>query len=398
MRPGTPKFVGERLREAREARGLTCTSLAELIGVSRQAVSQYEKARQSPSPAIMDKICSVLGLPRAQFLHQPREELGKLFFRSFASATKAERAKQLERHKWRRRAVGFIRGYVTFPVANIPQLYHGDPLALTTSAIERIAIVARRHFGLGDGPISDVVLLLENHGGVVVRAAFDARTLDAFSEWSEADGFPYFILSADKRSAVRSRFDICHELGHMMLHRHLKTAANPEYFTEIERQAHRFASAFLAPHDAFIRAFRARSVDDLIDLKRLWRLSISAIARRAWDVGLISKSRYRRCMTEIGLRGWRKREPLDDELSIEQPRLLRRSMDLLLDERIVHRHAFERIGAGSARDVESCLGLAQGYLDDPKKLQFRADSLRKGRKGQNIPGRQIIKITSHLKA
>jgi transcriptional regulator with XRE-family HTH domain len=39
---GTPGFVGDRLREAREARGLSAVSLADLLGITRQAISLYE--------------------------------------------------------------------------------------------------------------------------------------------------------------------------------------------------------------------------------------------------------------------------------------------------------------------------------------------------------------------
>ena len=39
---GTPGFVGERLTEARQARGLTGTSLAEILSVRPGSISQYE--------------------------------------------------------------------------------------------------------------------------------------------------------------------------------------------------------------------------------------------------------------------------------------------------------------------------------------------------------------------
>ena len=56
MRSGTPRFVGGRLRQAREARGVSASALAALLGVSRQAVSQYERGPETPSPAVMHRI------------------------------------------------------------------------------------------------------------------------------------------------------------------------------------------------------------------------------------------------------------------------------------------------------------------------------------------------------
>ena len=41
MSVGTPNFVGERLKEAREARGLTGVAVADLVGVKRDSISLY---------------------------------------------------------------------------------------------------------------------------------------------------------------------------------------------------------------------------------------------------------------------------------------------------------------------------------------------------------------------
>ena len=71
------------------------------------------------------------------------------------------------------------------------------------------------------------------------------HTLDAFSEWRADEDMPYVILNSSKESAARSRFDIAHELGHMIIHRHLRRMPQREdhIFKLIESQAHHFASA-----------------------------------------------------------------------------------------------------------------------------------------------------------
>jgi predicted transcriptional regulator len=53
MKPGTPGFVGARLKEAREARFLSAIALADLVGVSRQAISLYENGAKTPGPEVM---------------------------------------------------------------------------------------------------------------------------------------------------------------------------------------------------------------------------------------------------------------------------------------------------------------------------------------------------------
>jgi transcriptional regulator with XRE-family HTH domain len=55
-----PKAIPERIREAREARGLTPEEFAELLDVSRQAVAQFETGQISPSGEVMAKIIAVV--------------------------------------------------------------------------------------------------------------------------------------------------------------------------------------------------------------------------------------------------------------------------------------------------------------------------------------------------
>ena len=60
MRVGTPGFVGSRLREAREARLLRGNDLAEMVGVTRAAISSFERGHSSPSPTTLDRIAEKL--------------------------------------------------------------------------------------------------------------------------------------------------------------------------------------------------------------------------------------------------------------------------------------------------------------------------------------------------
>src|ERR1700739_2797618 len=92
MRVGTPGFVAERLTEAREARGLAQTALAELTGIKSQSISHYEQGRQSPSPEALALLCDKLDLPERYFLQPyPRHSCEGIFFRSFRAQARAER-------------------------------------------------------------------------------------------------------------------------------------------------------------------------------------------------------------------------------------------------------------------------------------------------------------------
>src|SRR4051794_24848041 len=123
MRPGTPGFVGERLRAAREARGISSASaLAEMLQVSRAAVSQYEGGQQTPSPDVMHEISSVLKLPVQYFLRSYGHIDGLRFFRSLSSATQSIRARARRKCDWLSEITGFLRQYLQFPKVDFPCL------------------------------------------------------------------------------------------------------------------------------------------------------------------------------------------------------------------------------------------------------------------------------------
>jgi len=50
MRLGTTGFVGQRLKEAREARGLSGVDLADMLGVKPQTIYAYQGGDATPSP------------------------------------------------------------------------------------------------------------------------------------------------------------------------------------------------------------------------------------------------------------------------------------------------------------------------------------------------------------
>jgi transcriptional regulator with XRE-family HTH domain len=122
VKNGTPGFIGGRLRQAREARTLTITALAELLSVTKQAVSQYESGTQSPRPEVMNRIEQVLNLPHIFFLRPIRTpSVGAIFYRSRASATKTARERAENRHLWWKEIIDYLRQFADFPKVELPK-------------------------------------------------------------------------------------------------------------------------------------------------------------------------------------------------------------------------------------------------------------------------------------
>jgi hypothetical protein len=88
--------------------------------------------------------------------------------------------------------------------------------------IEDAAADLRVLWGLGSGPIADLVRTFELNGGIVIRHDLEAETLDALSGWASPECVPYVVLNADRTSCARSRVNLAHEIGHLILHRNVQ--------------------------------------------------------------------------------------------------------------------------------------------------------------------------------
>jgi Zn-dependent peptidase ImmA (M78 family) len=165
---------------------------------------------------------------------------------------------------------------------------------------------------------------------------------------------------------VRSRFDAAHELGHIILHRHIdKTCITRKAdFKLIEQQAHRFAGAFLLPAQSFSNDFFSPTLDTFQALKPRWGASMQFMLHRTQELGLISETQAQRLWANCARRGWRLREPLDDEISVEEPRLLRRSFEMLINEEVQTRAEILSALPYSPRDIEDLAGLPIFFLEE----------------------------------
>lgn len=385
MKPNTPGFVGANLRMARKLRGKTAVALAEELGLTKAAISNYETGKQSPSPEIAEHICELLDFPMSFFLKKRKHHKhnsGPFFYRSMAAATKLAREKAEAYFEVCLELSNIIEAFLELPAVNFPELNPpSDPAKISDSFIEEAAVIARKFWGLGDGPISNTIWLLENNGAIVIRRPLGAETLDAFSLW--VDGRPYIVLGSEKNSAARSRFDVGHELGHLILHKNVPEICirNTDYFKLIENQAHRFAGAFQFPEVSFVKEVSSCNLEMFRLLKRRWRLSIAMMLKRCEDLELVNDKKVANLWRSYSRNGWRNLEPFDDELEVEQPYLLNESLQLMIEENLLSRSILlDELGLHHY-DVESSAGLALNILnpkvDEVSVLQPRRNPVQR---------------------
>lgn len=305
-----------------------------MVGISRAAISQYENEQASPGPDVLRRLSIILNLPPDFFLKKRSRRSRVIFFRSRAATTVAARTRAAVLLEWLADIAQELSSRLHFPAVRIPELeLPKDPQRMDPQLIEKAAEETRRQWGLGKGPISNVVWLLENHGAIVTRGEIEEPHMDSFSRYDPDDVRPFIYLNADKSSAVRSRFDAAHELGHCILHRNIAPDnwSNEARVHLRENQAHRFASSFLLPRDSFSDDVLIPSLETFLALKEKWLVSVSAMLKRCEDIDLVSEDHAVRLWRSLGRRGWRTREPLDDRLSPEMPKLLPKAVQALAE-------------------------------------------------------------------
>ncbi|MNM59342.1 hypothetical protein D3C81_705930 [compost metagenome] len=212
---------------------------------------------------------------------------------------------------------------VAFP--DISFRTHDEPVT-SVDTIEQIAERFRREQSLGLGPLSNVTRLVEKIGVLVVNIAEADDRIDAFSLHNKR---PLIVRNTAKQNPCRQRFDIAHELGHLVMHQGVETGCR-----HTEDQANQFASALLMPRASFAGEFpamRGRYLNwqALGELKLRWKVSFKALIYRAQALDLISQEQAKSGFTYLNRKGFTRREDLDDQIEMESPRLVQRALDLL---------------------------------------------------------------------
>lgn len=377
-------FNGNRLKTARQYRGLTVEELAQKINVSKQAVSQYETGRIEDVPfQRIFSISSVLNFPYKYFVQDDLTSIktGATYFRSLMKTSKKYRLAQEIKMEHIAVIYSCLNEYIDFPSLNLPVC---NEKALTPA---EAAKALREHWELGDKPIENLMHTVEQNGLIVTTFATETEDIDAFSQYVKLDDSDLFIiaLSSNKESASRMNFDIAHELGHIMLHEWSEDeeVLTREEFKQKEKEANEFAAAFLLPKKPFTQdvLLDPQRLDYYVQLKRKWKVSIAAMLYRSCDLGLITQGQYQYMIRVMQNKGWRKIEPLDKTMKATQPSLLADAVALLLDNNVFTPKEFvDELGnmgmAMNPDELEVLLNLQEGILSQRNENPVQIVSLK----------------------
>ncbi|WP_338563219.1 XRE family transcriptional regulator [Paraclostridium sordellii] len=351
-------FNGKKLKNARVYRGKTIDVLANETKINKKDILAFESDKYKPTLENEMKLANALNFPKDYFSQSDANNVvvENTHIRTESTLPRVDDIAFKEKLVMTHRLLKFIQGYISFPEMNLPKnLNRNDD-------IEDLAEKVRNYFNLGDGPIGNMVSLLEINGIFISATNIDKKGALAFSQKQSIDKESrYFIsLGNDRKSAPIRNYDLAYELAYMVS---TETNIQSKKFSKDE-----FACAFLMPRESFLIDLEGvHELEDYIELKKKWIVPVWSMILRGYQLGKVSYKKYMYLMNEMDKKGWSKKEPLDDNIKSTNPMLLKKSFDMLIESKIMNEGLFMNNLANYGlsiypKDVEELLGLKEGTL------------------------------------
>ena len=247
-----PVILGNRLRGARERRGLSQQTVAEALDIPRTGITNIEAGTRSVSTVELTQLADLYGKPPGAFLTDvdvQTEEISVAIPRAlpelqhlpgFETAVRrildlcrigADLRRQLDQHR----------------VSAVPNYAAG--IHSTTEAIRQAEIVAaeeRRRLGLGHAPVANLAEIISSEGIWVAAADLPDDFSGLFLNHPDVG---LAILVNGGHSPVRRRFSHAHEYAHALFDREegISATRRSNASALVEKRANAFAAAFLMP-------------------------------------------------------------------------------------------------------------------------------------------------------
>ncbi|MET1074121.1 MAG: XRE family transcriptional regulator [Umezawaea sp.] len=333
--------VGERIRSARQAAGLSQADLGEKLSLDRTMIAKIEAGTRRVDAFELSRLSAELGVPLAHFLHDPPAVLSRRAGLDEDVDTDAGRQQyRLEAllQAWLRDVLQLIdiEALAPRPVVTYP-------LPVDSDATARAAATwLRSELGLGIKPIPSLMDVCEQVGQLVLVTELPGNGA------SVVDGAVAVAVVSSTGDPGRRRATAAHELGHLVL--------GDEYSSDLGVHASRgdreavmdaFATELLLPaHVVLTVAANGLARTDLVRLAATYRVSwatavwqaaqvgaLDSATRRLWKQNKPTKSEFMEAV------GW---EPQPDLDSIRVPRSYAQAvLDALRQRRLTSARAVE---------------------------------------------------------
>ena len=282
----SPQELGRRLREAREASGMTQEQVSREIGLSRASVAQMELGNRQVTSLELDRLAYLYGRDIRQFLaetFEPQDALTVLLRANPDLTREGKVADGLRRCIALGREISNLEALLGIERdAMAPAAYPTLALKFKWDAIQqggRVALEERRRLNLGDSPLPDIKEILDGQG---IRVAFVPLPNDVSGLTIHEAGVGILVVVNDCHGRLRQRFSLAHEYAHVLLDRESSgsiISRGDSRAELIEMRANSFAAVFLMPDEGIRRYMQtlgkgkpSRSVADVFDETNVMRV------------------------------------------------------------------------------------------------------------------------------
>jgi Zn-dependent peptidase ImmA (M78 family)/DNA-binding XRE family transcriptional regulator len=297
---------------ARQAREMSQVQLAAAAGVSQGYISKAENGVIEVAPDALDRIATALRFTPSFFVQADRVTGPVCLHHRKRQSMPVKRLEAIhaELNIARMQALKLLHGVEIQTEYEFPRL----DIDLYSS-VEEIAQLVRSHWGVPLGPFENVVTAIERAGGIVLLSPFETDKLDAISLWTSER--PFFYVNTNI-PGDRLRWTLAHEIGHMIMH----SAPSPDQ----EKEADRFAAELLMPGQEIRPELANLTLPRLAILKPRWKVAMSALIRRAHQLGQITDRQQKSFFMRFSQLGYRKHEPV--EIAVETPTLIQQTIGI----------------------------------------------------------------------
>jgi Zn-dependent peptidase ImmA (M78 family)/transcriptional regulator with XRE-family HTH domain len=295
---------------ARDFAGMTQTELAGQLNVSQGTVSKTEEGIAQASDAFISDLSRVFERPIGFFTQNPGVSLTlEGHFRKKSALQKkqlkmADARMNIARLQINRLIENCSLDFHEVPTCD-PDEYQGGP--------KEIAAMVRRFLNVPQGPIPNLVEVVESAGCIIRFLDFGTLLIDGFAVLSGTNMPIIFINKAF--SPDRRRLTLAHEFGHIIMHR-------GRLRPNMDDEAFEFAGEFMMPSKEIKSTLYPLNLEKLARLKLRWKISMAAILQHGKRIGAVNERYYRYIRTELSKNGFSKTEPYEDMVELEKPTML----------------------------------------------------------------------------
>lgn len=304
-------------------RGVNQMALAEALGITQGAFSRLLSGdRYIKADTYLSRIADILDFPENFFF----EDI-KVLPRHLASSFRGLSVSQGEINRVYHKL--FIHKHILKKLLEEVEVETDIPsyFNVENQTPEQIALYLRQRWNVPEGPIKNVINLVEKAGIYILWFHSSSEHLDSFVLPDE-DGLP--VIAVNKNMPPdKQRVAVVRELGHMFMHSG-EFFLNRDY--DYEGEANKFLAAFLLPKDDILPDLYSKtSFKEIINLKAHWKVPIAELIKRALELGAIDKSRFNSLNVQLSREGYKKFEPTFG-IKREVPYLFKRFMDIHLSD------------------------------------------------------------------